>query len=220
MWQASLAAASADVREFSKLLSSAEQLRAAKFTFDIDRDRFVVGRGRLRQLLGGYLNADPRAVPLVDGEHGKPAIAEQASGLSFNLSHSRDVVVVAVSRDREVGVDVEWVHDDLDIDGLARRYFTAAEQQLLARTPATRRAYVFTTLWTRKEAVLKSFGVGLTISPKHVEVLPGRPARVSADTPERKWSLGRFATRQGYVAAVAVTPPVQRLPRTAAAPEG
>jgi 4'-phosphopantetheinyl transferase len=153
-------------------------------------------------------------VQLAEGVHGKPYLPESSSpGLEFNLSHSDDVVVVAVSRDRHVGVDVERLHSDLDIDGLARRLFTPAERALLARTPTPQRPDIFITLWTRKEAILKAAGTGFTVPAEQVEAVPGRPVRVASPDLPARWSIGGFVTRPGYRAAVAVTPPGGKLPR-------
>jgi len=219
IWQASLTCPREETAELAGLLSDAERERAAAFRFARDRDRYVVGRGLLRRLLGGYLRTDPAGIRIDVGEHGKPSLAVESTSLRFNVSHCRDLVVFAVCRDREIGVDVEWEHDDLDIDRLARRLFTPAEQSRLGATPAQRRTALFTTLWTRKEAILKALGTGLTLEANRVEALPGRRPRVLDADPETSWSITGLATRPGFRAAVAVTPAVRRLPRRATALE-
>jgi 4'-phosphopantetheinyl transferase len=216
LWQGPRTVAPAELVELTRMVSVRERERGDRFRFAADRDRFLVGRAKLRWLLGRYLDVDPAAVQLAEGEHGKPYLPDASrAGLEFNLSHSADVVVVAVARHRWVGVDVEQVRTDLDVDGLAKRLFSAAERSLLDRTPSQQRYEAFFTLWTRKEALLKAAGTGFAIPAEHVEAVPGRPARVFTDDLPTTWSVGGFATQPGYRAAVAVSPPGDPLPRRA-----
>jgi 4'-phosphopantetheinyl transferase len=196
--------------------SSGRRRSASQFKFAADGDRYVVGRARLRQLLARYLDADPAGLRLGVGEHGKPYVdGPNRIGLEFNASHSRDVLVVAVARERAVGVDVEWRHRDLDVDGLAARLYTDTERSTLDRLTGERRQSAFVTLWTRKEAILKAVGTGLTVPPDLIEAVPGRAVRVLTPDLPRAWSIAGVATQPGYRAAVAITPPGGPLPRRA-----
>ena len=221
LWRAALTAPPDELGDLTECVSPTERERASRFYAATDRDRYVAGRARLRRLLAGYLRADPAELPVAIGPHGKPYLADPAAGwLAFNVAHSRDLIVYAVARGHDIGVDVEWVRPDLDVDGLTRRFFTAAERRWLERLPTERRLAAFVALWTRKEAVLKGLGLGLTLPPQQVEALPGRSARMvagaEATVAPPRWSVAAFAAGTGYRAAVAVASPALRLPRTAA----
>jgi 4'-phosphopantetheinyl transferase len=110
-------------------LSEAERLRASRFAFDRDRDRFVIARARLRQLLGSRLGVRPEAVELECGAHGKPALAGRFadSELRFNVSHCDDLAVYAFSSGRDIGIDVEAIRDLPDADDIAARFFSRGE---------------------------------------------------------------------------------------------
>ena len=221
LWRAALTSPPAEFADLTACVSAAERERAGHFYAATDRDRYLTGRARLRHLLARYLRADPAELPVALGPHGKPYLADPAADwLAFNVAHSRDLIVYAVARGHDIGVDVEWVRPDLDVEGLARHFFTAAERRWLERVPTDRRLSACVALWTRKEAVLKGLGLGLTLPPQQVEALPGRSARMvagaEATVAPPRWSVAAFAAGTGYRAAVAVASPAVRLPRTAA----
>jgi len=143
-------------------LSAQERERAARFLRDEDRRRWTVARAALRALLAAYADADRRTLRFTDGPHGKPALADAAAGLRFNLSHSAGTALVAVARDREVGVDVELPRRAVDHVALARRVLTAAEADRIAAIaePAARER-AFLRAWVRWEAALKCRGTGI-----------------------------------------------------------
>ena len=110
-------------RRVCGVLSPAEWVRAGRFHFERDRERFVAARGLLRTILGRYLELPPRELQFSFGAHGKPALEGVASTLRFNLSHSDDLLLLAVSHAREVGVDVELMRADLPFETLGRPLF-------------------------------------------------------------------------------------------------
>jgi len=220
LWRSTLTLPADELAELAECVSAAERERASQFHFAADRNRYLAGRAQLRRLLGRYLRADPATLPLAAGPHGKPYLADPEAGwLGFNLAHSGDLVVYAVAGDRDIGVDVEWVRPELDVDGLARRFFTAAERRWLDVLPRERRVSACVALWTRKEAVVKGLGLGLTLSPQRVEALPGRPGRVAAGDEAMigpaRWSVAAFSAGNGYRAAVALAGDALGLPRSA-----
>ena len=161
VWRASLDRPAAD---YAILLSKDERVRADRFRFDRDRRRFIVGRGTLRIILGRYLNLSPEEVEFEYRPNGKPVLS---SGLlhtapCFNLSHSGEMLLLAVTHDRGVGVDVETIHSDLDVETLAEQFFSPAERAELQALPADRKLDSFFNGWTCKEAYLKARGEGLT----------------------------------------------------------
>ena len=186
LWRARLDA----MPELQAVLSPAESIRAARFHFDRDRLRYIAGRGILRHVLAGYLGIGPQDVCFVTGPYGKPALDGLDTSLHFNLSHSDDLMLLAVTHGREIGVDVEFMKDNVPFETLADHYFTPEDAWDLRLLPAEQRAWKFYDVWTCTEARLKASGVGLSFGPRIVE-------------PDR-WSLAKLTPAPGYAAALAV----------------
>ena len=182
---------------YAQTLSPDEKARADRFRFDKHRNRFIAGRGILREILGQYLRASAEELRFGYSAKGKPefAVESQGGGIHFNLAHSEDLALIAVTRIGQVGVDVECVRAMKDMDQLVARFFSARENELFQKVSAAEKPAAFFNLWTRKEALLKATGEGITRSLSLVEVsfLPGEPARlvaVAGDVEKAKeWSL-------------------------------
>jgi len=151
-------------------LDADERARAARFLRRQHQDRFTVGRGALRVLLGSYLAMPPERLQLVYGPHGKPGLAEGDDGLRFNLSHSDRWALLGVVRGSEIGVDIEAARDMADMAAVARRTFSARENRELAALPADAYRRGFYACWTRKEALVKAAGVGVAFELDWFEV--------------------------------------------------
>ena len=160
-----------DVQAAFELLDGAERARALRYRLRRAHDLFVTARALLRQALGHHLGISSAAVALRYGKHGKPELAEE-SDFRFNLSHSGDTAVLAVSRGREVGIDVEDTSREVDALGLARRFFSRAEAAWVLSHPSELFQAAFFTCWTGKEAYLKARGDGLLFPLDAFEVLP------------------------------------------------
>lgn len=146
-----------------RLLSDDERQRADRLLIAESARRYVVGRGALRQILGNVLNISPALVRFVVGPHGKPALADHtADSWQFNVSHSADAALVAVTRGRAVGVDLESKTHRLKRDELAARFFSESENRSYFELPEEQRAAAFYRIWTCKEAYLKAIGAGLS----------------------------------------------------------
>ena len=124
-------------------LSEEERERAHGLLSGTHQRRFVVARGMLRQLLGRYLDQDPGAVTFSRGAHGKPFLQEGT--LYFNVSHTHELALYAIARDREVGVDVEWMRPQVAHEQIAARFFSLEEQEALAQVPTRSGERLFTT---------------------------------------------------------------------------
>jgi len=206
VWRAALDREDHAVGQLESTLSLEEKARADRFHFANDRKRFVVARGLLRELLGAYLRQAPASLEFSYGQLGKPSLAggNSLSGLCFNLSHSAHVVLYAIARERNLGIDVEHVRPDSAGDDIAKRYFSAREVSDLRTLPPEDRVEGFFNCWTRKEAYLKATGMGLHIALDSftVSVLPNQPARFVGGV-EPQWHLAAHRPSEGYVAAVA-----------------
>src|ERR1700690_1845544 len=145
LWRIDLEAVGADESRWQKTLSSEEWERASRFHFPRDRQRFAASRSLLRILLAGYLATDPAGVSFSYSEKGKPSLgaAHASSNLEFNISHSAGVTLLAFTRDREIGVDVEQVRSDFEVQAIARRFFSPKEQSQLSDLPAEKSVDAF-----------------------------------------------------------------------------
>ena len=193
-------------------LSPEEASQAGRFRFAADRDRYVAAHGLLRVLLANYLGTSPGRVALIAASGGKPRVARPES-LRFSLSHAATMALVAVSADREVGIDLEQIGEVDDLGRLAETCFSPAEVATLASLPKSQRLRAFYAGWTRKEAFLKATGDGLSrpLSSFAVSLPPDEPPRllhVQGDprAPERYW-LVALEPAAGYVGALAVDGP-------------
>jgi 4'-phosphopantetheinyl transferase len=159
VWAVPLDLSWASATELNHLLSPEERARADGFVVDKPRLAFVAGRAALRSLLGCYLDMPPERAPIVLEPNGKPRLV--GGDLRFNVAHSGDLAIVAVTRGCEIGVDVEHARSVDHAEEIAVRDFHPAEQTALRAASAAELPAVFMRLWTRKEAVLKAVGAGL-----------------------------------------------------------
>ncbi len=210
LWVWTLDVGAAERIRLATLLSSDEQARAARFVFDRDRERYIVGRGRLREVLARELGGDGAGLTFSYTEHGKPFL--DGAALRFNLSHSEGVAALAVAHDVDLGVDVEFVRP-LKED-IAARYFSRAEMAALAKLADGDQLEGFYRCWTRKEAVVKAIGEGLSRALDSFDVTVAKNAPASIERLEgdeaRHWKLEHFTSAAGFVGAIAC--------RTAGAP--
>ncbi len=212
VWRAALDVPTTQVQAYARLLASDERARAAKFRFERDRSHFVVARGILRSLLSRYLHTEAHSLRFTYNQFGKPALAVEAGShsLFFNVAHSHELALYAVTRLGAVGIDLEYMRDDLEYERIAERFFSLNEVRLFRTVPQEKRLEAFFACWTRKEAYLKARGMGLSLDLKHFDVslAPGEPATLLSSREEgldiSRWSLYDLSPGAGYMAALAV----------------
>ena len=183
-----------------------------RFRFERDRRRYLVGRGLLRMLLGRYLGMTPHQVRFEYTVAGKPHLAPSQGErlLRFNLTHSGELLLIAVTDGRALGIDVEEVRNDIDVGEIAAHFFSPNEQRDLATLSGPRRIDAFFECWTRKEAYVKARGEGLSLPLDQFDVslLPGESVRLIETRPDpaeaRRWQLEALSVADGYKAALAV----------------
>ena len=194
------------------LLSRDEAARADGFRFARDRERFVGARGLLRELLGRYLGVDPSALRFSYGPRGKPCLETDSrpDGVRFNVSHSGGLALLAFTRGRELGVDLERVRPVPEAESIAESYFSPRESAELARLPPAERPPAFFRCWTRKEAFIKATGDGLShpLDAFDVTFAPGEPARllrVDGEPGEAaRWWMEGLEPAEGFASALVV----------------
>src|SRR5262245_60913756 len=160
VWRTTLDRSDGELAPLRASLSADELVRAERLIWENKRRRFIAGRGFLRTILGRYLQRAPADLVFCYGLHGKPALAD-AEDLHFNLSHSAECAVLAVTRVAPLGVDVERIRSQANREGIAGRFFSAAEVAQLASVAPEQRDEAFFNCWTRKEAYVKACGEGL-----------------------------------------------------------
>ena len=193
------------------VLNESERERAARFRVPAARASFVAGRGLLRLLLARYLNAQPESLRFTAGPYGKPELAPpfDREGLFFSVSRSAGAVAIAFARHSYLGVDIEKVRFDLDFEGVARQAFSSRMHTALTALPDADRPVALFKNWTRKEAVVKATGRGLSqpLASMDVSFGPGAPPRLlytECEGPATAWKLFDIDTLPGFVGAVAV----------------
>ncbi|MBW4563931.1 MAG: 4'-phosphopantetheinyl transferase superfamily protein [Mojavia pulchra JT2-VF2] len=204
IWRINLDQPEAKLQDLAAILSNDELARAQRFYFPEHRQRFIAGRGSLRTILSLYLSIAPKLVKFDYEPRGKPFLADQCaeSGLSFNLSHSQNLALCAVSFDRQIGIDLEYIREISDLESLAQRFFLPTEYEMVRSLPANQKQKVFFRYWTCKEAYLKATGEGIAqLEQIEVSLTPTTPAKLQTS---QDWSLLELLPADNYVAAVAV----------------
>lgn len=193
---------------FFTTLSTDEQARATKFHVKDDRCRWVVCRGVLRALIGQHMDMEPSTVQFSYGACGKPALAA-TDNFRFNVSHSQDVAVIAISWQREIGIDIEVVRHLDDAMQVAQRVFADEEVAAYTAVPNNLKLQAFFNCWTRKEAFIKAIGEGMSFPLKEfaVTLYPNESARLlhicGDHAAASMWQLRSLAPAPGFVGAVA-----------------
>lgn len=207
----------AAARRLRALLDPSERARHDRLRMDDDRRRFVASHAAVRILVGAALRRDPHAVAFATGPYGKPFVP--AEPLTFSMTHSGRFALVALAAATPVGVDVEEVRSFPDRDAIAERFFHPLEARELGTDANDVDEAAFFRAWTRKEAVAKALGLGLSLAfdgfrvtsrdaepPRVLELPPPHP-------PPASWTLLDLIPGAGHVGAVALPQRPVRLTR-------
>jgi 4'-phosphopantetheinyl transferase len=207
----SLDAPPEEVARLGAALAPDEEARAAAFSFDLHRRRFVLARAALRSILARYVPIAPRELQFVYGPAGKPSLSLD-SLLHFNLSHSEALAVVAVTRVGRLGIDLEKIRPRPrdDLESLARAFLSPGERERFRALPAGSKPRALTECWTLKEAFLKALGTGFSRSLESLDVwlTPEESVRTLSFREDSgrssTWSLRRLRPALGYAGALAL----------------
>ena len=206
LWWISLDVSEENLQNLSSLLSKSEKIKAERFKFPQHQRRYQAVHGILRIILGRYLKLDPTQINFTHSDRGKPYLTDDCNplNLQFNLSHSENMAIVGISRDRRIGVDLEKMRPMENAEQLAERFFCASEYALLTQAIPAERDKLFFQLWTAKEAYLKATGEGISGGLNQIEISLN-PLRF-INFPN--WYLQSFESNldddQNYWAAIAV----------------
>ncbi len=192
------------------LLDDVERTRFDGYRRDVDKQRFLTGRALIRGVAAAELGVAAKDV-VIDAScfdcgkpHGKPKVA----GLELSISHSGDWVALALTEAAPVGVDVEEVRD-ADVDGLAGIAFSPAELTAFAQVPPAHKTGAFFTYWSRKEAVVKATGKGMSVAMSKLTLsgydeAPRVVASTAAEVDIAAVRMADLDVGDGYRACVAV----------------
>jgi 4'-phosphopantetheinyl transferase len=212
VWAFLLTGTTETLTQFRQCLSEDERARAVRFMFDRHRTEHILSHGLLRHVLASYCGISPEALQFGAREYGKPVLTHPdaaSTSLSFNLTHSGGRALIAVTRGREVGIDLEKERVNIEALSIARSYFFGAELEAIRNAPVTHRAVEFFRYWSAKEAVIKGEGLGLHVPLDrfHVRFAPDHSmahvesfdeARIARD-----WIVRPLPCESGWSAAVA-----------------
>lgn len=213
IWRATLELPPAHLGFVRQLLDSDERARAERFVFEQHKNRYIVAHGFLRVILSSYLDCSPTEVAFIYDKLGKRWLFDsdrRGKSLTFNFAHSGTLAICGVTLQRVIGVDIEEMRADFAIDDVVRRFFSAKEARCFFSLPPSQQLQAFYDGWTRKEAIIKAIGAGLSLPLDQFDVTlaPGQPAALLEtrwDTMEAaRWSLRAIDVAPNYAASIAV----------------
>jgi 4'-phosphopantetheinyl transferase len=207
VWRACLDQEDALLDRFRQTLAAEELDRTRRFRFERLQKHFVASRGFLRHVLARYVSAKPEELRFTYNSYGKPSLAGEKS-LQFNMSHSHEVGLVAVTRGAAVGIDVEHIRADFASDEIARRFFSRLEVETFNSLPPEEQVGAFFRCWTRKEAYIKAIGKGLSqpLDSFDVTLAPADPAALlrPGDEDTLTWTFSDIDVGPAYASALLI----------------
>ncbi|MCJ8281095.1 MAG: 4'-phosphopantetheinyl transferase superfamily protein [Rivularia sp. ALOHA_DT_140] len=208
IWRENLGNVKPLLEDFSQILSEDELVRAKRFHFEKHRQRFIAGRGILRDILSRYLNIEAAEINFSYEPHGKPFLDKSCNqiNLQFNVSHSEDFALYGISLNNSIGVDLESISPKTDVLVLAQRFFPPNEFALIESVPQEQQQQLFFRYWTCKEAYLKATGTGLKDLDKvEISLTPEQPAQLNIPNIDDEWNLVEIQPFNNCAATVAVS---------------
>ena len=211
IWQTRLDLSVRDIEYYADMLCAEEKQRVDKFKFSKKRHEYIITRGLLRRVLAQTLDTDPHSLQFEYAEHGKPYLTErwQDKTVSFNVTHSGNKALVAVTLERNIGVDIELIRTEVEFDKLSNRFFSADESSSLETYKKQDLSKAFYACWTGKEAYVKALGDGISfgLSEFSVSVDPEEEQVTLVthwDTDEAsRWTIINLDTGKDYIGAIA-----------------
>ncbi len=212
VWRAQLDLRLSQMGRLSSILTDDELDKANRFSFEIDRKRFIAARGILRSILSRYTTICPSHLRFYYNRYGKPFLVPDSSPylLNFNLSHSGSAALYAITRKMEIGVDIERVCSNFEYEEIVKHFFSDRDASFLDRLPNEKKLQAFYKCWTRKEAYIKAYGTGLSLALVSFDVsfAPWESSMLLTSKAEpqecSQWTLLDLKPALGYMGALAV----------------
>jgi len=196
----------AEIERLRTILSADEQARADAFHFERDARRYIVARATLRSILAQYLTCTTREIIFSYTAAGKPHIDHMPC--AFNVSHSHEIAVYAITRKNQIGIDMEYTGSAIQGEKIAQRYFSQREYEVVVSTPPLERHHMFIRIWTIKEAYLKATGRGIA-GLESIEVMCDKEGKYTIldhddDSPRTTWFVQQLHIAAGYIGTCVV----------------
>lgn len=199
------------VDQLNNILCEDEQIKARKFRFEYLQNRFITTRANLRIILSKYLTISPQNIVFNYGEKGKPSLVKNINpeAIEFNVSHSENLALYSFIKQKKIGIDIEKIRDNCEVENLAQRFFTNNEYQIISRLRGRKQLQAFFQAWTSKEAYLKATGEGLGGGLDKIEINLENEARKILSIKDNQhllenWTLHKIDINQDYIATLAL----------------
>lgn len=214
IWRANLNLPALALHKISAWLSPEESARAQRLINVIHQQRYRASHAILRDILAKYVGIKPHMLRFQFSTHGKPCLdkGQNQLHLQFNMTHSRDMALYAVTSNIEVGIDIEYIQSHLEGMKIAKRYFSENEYEQLLSLPEPEQLNGFYRCWTRKEAFLKAIGLGLSFPLKNfdmdlLDMSQGTLLRIEGNqqlqNPDLQWQIESIPVDDNFSATIA-----------------
>jgi 4'-phosphopantetheinyl transferase len=212
IWRAVLDLPEKKIEDLKKSLSEDEVIRAGRFRYEQDKNRFISARGILRLILADYLSLEPGALRFEYEKEGKPRLRSITGqeDIQFNLSHSEGLALYVFTRGCEAGVDLERIRNFPEMEQIVEQFFSAGERALFGALPSDGKQKPFFNWWTRKEALTKATGKGLSYPLRGIDFpsiddkSTGSLKKPGYEGKQTKWSIWDVQPTEDYAGAVVV----------------
>jgi 4'-phosphopantetheinyl transferase len=210
LWRRKLESPDQEIQTLFNILNEEEKIKAKRFVFEKHQRRFIVARSTLKIILSNYLKIAPNQIGLKYSSRGKPTLIKDINPdkLEFNVSHSEELAIYGITRDRLIGVDVEYNRAMGDAEQLAKRFFCPQEYEIIRSLNSPEKEQTFFQLWTAKEAYLKATGEGISGGLDQIvvslETINPFLALPNSGKPLTDWTLFTLTPQTEYLASVVV----------------
>jgi 4'-phosphopantetheinyl transferase len=199
------------IDQLQKILCEEELRKAFQFRFEKHQNRFIITRGVLKIILSKYIDIEPEKIEFVYTQKGKPSFVTNSNeqSIEFNVSHSSDLALYAIAKETRIGIDVEKIKGNRELESIAKRFFCPREYQFISSLKDQEKEIAFYQAWTSKEAYLKATGEGLAGGLDAIELdLASKDRKIIKLKREqnniRNWYLYNLDINDNYIATLAV----------------
>lgn len=208
VWTVNVVSHLLDLKKNRLLLSQTEIEKAKKYRFVEHENSYITRRAILRYILSLYLEVPPKEIEIELGQYGKPYLKKTRRNLHFNMSHSKGLVYYVVTKIGSVGIDIEFIDKEKDVDNLAQLVLHEKELKLYEQMPEEKRIRLFYDYWSQKEAIVKAIGVGLSQPLKSIQMIePIKSSNFQVVDPKGSsscWNVKTLKTHFNYSGSIAL----------------
>jgi len=186
-------------------LSLQEKTQARKFINSYLSERYIISHGLLRYLLAFYTKSNPQTIEYSFNQFGKPFLKNNSFRIQFNMSHSKDYAAYILALDCQVGIDIEWKGKNINVQELSSYVLTKEEAIIFSKLESNGNLNIFYDVWTKKEAILKSLGQGLSYPMNQIKIMKSTTNNKAPYIANNiKFYCSELLNINGYSGAVAI----------------